>query len=42
MAKTNSKSSTIRPKPLSTKAGYKPKAGKKKTRYGDGGQLKKK
>ena len=31
-----------RPKPMSPKAGYKPRVGKKKTRYGNGGALKKK
>jgi len=31
-----------RPKPMSPKAGYKPRVGKKKTRYGCGGALKKK
>lgn len=40
MAKNNKSSS--RPKPMTPKAGYKPRAGKKKTRYSDGGSLKKK
>lgn len=32
----------IRPKPMAPKSGFKPKAGKKKTRYDKGGSLKKK
>lgn len=42
LATTMAKSNSVRPKPLSPKAGAKLRVGKKKTRYDKGGSIKKK
>lgn len=42
MIMAKSSKNPVRPKPMTTKAGYKPRAGKKKTRYDKGGSIKKK